>query len=267
MKISVVTISFNQARFLGACLGSIASQKGPWEHIVVDPGSNDGSREIIQRQREQFSHVIFEPDRGPADGLNKGFSRATGDIIFYLNSDDVVWPGAFEEARSHFKAHPHLDVISGHGFIIDESGTPKRRVYSDPVTRLRLAHGGAIRIQPATFIRRNAFIRAGGFNEENRSNWDGELIVDLFLQGAKFGIVNSFWGGYRLHDDSITATAKLDELMKIWDARRYEKLMGRPVSARAVALRRFYRLDRVLRHPDVLLARLAGHRVYGAKKI
>jgi Glycosyltransferases involved in cell wall biogenesis len=83
MKISVVTISYNQAPFLEACLDSVARQTGSWEHIIVDPGSTDGSREIIARRSSQFSHVIFNPDNGPADGLNRGFARASGDIYYY----------------------------------------------------------------------------------------------------------------------------------------------------------------------------------------
>lgn len=266
MKLSVVTISFNQAQFLEACLDSVAGQAPPWEHIIVDPGSTDGSREIIKRRSTQFASIVLAPDNGPADGLNKGFACANGDIFYYLNSDDIVAPGTFAEAREAFALHPHLDVISGNADVIDETGQRLRRVYSDPVSRHRLAHAGGLLIQPATFIRRVAFERAGGFNTENRSNWDGELITDLFISGARFGRVNKVWAGYRLHADSITASARMTERIASWADRRYEKLMGRPGSSISGFVRRMYQLDRILRHPDTIVARLRGLSVYGSKK-
>ncbi|MEQ1715024.1 MAG: glycosyltransferase, partial [Hyphomicrobium sp.] len=188
--ISVVTISYNQAQWLPDCITSVAAQAGSWEHIVVDPGSTDGSRDIIAGKAGHFAAVVLEKDKGPADGLNKGFERATGDIFYYLNADDVIYPNAFADAVSYFEAHPEMDVVSGHGYIIDEVGRRRRSVWSDPITRSGIAHGGSILIQPATFIRRSAYERAGGFNAQNRTNWDGELVVDLYLSGARFGLVN-----------------------------------------------------------------------------
>lgn len=266
MKISVVTISYNQAAYLEACLDSVARQKGPWEHIIVDPGSTDGSRDIIAHRKDQFSHIILDPDDGPADGLNRGFAKATGDIYYYLNSDDIVMPGAFEEVRAAFSETPKIDVISGYGTIIDQAGQAKRKVYSDPITRHRLAYAGGLLVQPATFIRRDAYLATGGFNPKNRSNWDGELVVDLFMSGAQFRRENSCWGGYRLHEDSITATGQLDARIQIWAERRYKKLMNQRPPFYAWALRNFYRFERALRNPDVILARLFGSRVYGSMR-
>lgn len=266
MKISVVTISYNQAEFLDACLASVAAQEGPWEHIIVDPGSTDGSRKIIERHRAQFSHMILEPDDGPADGLNRGFARASGQLFYFLNSDDIVLEGAFAKAREAFRAKPQVDVLSGHGVVIDEKGETLRYVYSDPVSRHRLAYGGGIRIQPATFIRPEAYRKAGGFNPENRSSWDGELIVDLFLTGASFAEIDEVLGGYRLHSESITATAKLDERIRQWAVRKHEKLMSAPPPPYAHKIAAAYSVLRALKHPDVILARLRNHRVYGAHK-
>src|SRR5436305_15203748 len=107
MKFSVVTISFNQAQFIERALRSVLEQQGvDVEYIIVDPGSTDGSREIINRFRDRLSHVILEKDSGAADGLNHGFARATGDIYCYLNSDDEFLPGAFSVVQSYFANHP-----------------------------------------------------------------------------------------------------------------------------------------------------------------
>ena len=95
MKISVVTISFNQAKYLRQCIDSVLNQNYQnIEYIIVDPGSTDGSRQIIESYGDRVIK-IFEKDAGPADGLNMGFSRATGDIFYFINSDDYVLPGAF----------------------------------------------------------------------------------------------------------------------------------------------------------------------------
>ena len=136
MKFSVVTISFNQIEFLEEALKSVFCQSGvDVEFIVVDPGSTDGSRELIERYSEEIDHVLFEPDAGPADGLNKGFGRATGDIFCYLNSDDVFEPGAFRRVAEFFTKNCEVDVVCGHAWIIDETGRRLRRVWSDSYVR------------------------------------------------------------------------------------------------------------------------------------
>ena len=89
MKISVVTISYNQACYLEQTIISVLNQDYEnVEYIVVDPGSTDGSRDIIEKYRNRIQHIIYERDVGPADGLNKGFAVATGDVFYFINSDD-----------------------------------------------------------------------------------------------------------------------------------------------------------------------------------
>ena len=94
MKISIVTISFNQAKYLQQCIDSILGQTHcDLEYIVVDPGSTDGSRALIESYGNKIIKV-FAPDKGPADGLNQGFKHATGQIYGFINSDDYLLPGA-----------------------------------------------------------------------------------------------------------------------------------------------------------------------------
>ncbi len=91
MKISIVTLSFNQCAFLREALESVLQQGYPdLEYIVIDPGSTDGSRELIQSYASGIAHMVFEPDKGASDGLRKGFALATGDICGFLNSDDLL---------------------------------------------------------------------------------------------------------------------------------------------------------------------------------
>ncbi|MEJ7608899.1 MAG: glycosyltransferase [Bryobacteraceae bacterium] len=121
MKISLVTISFNQAPFLDQAIRSVVDQTGcDFEYIVVDPGSIDGSREIIESYSDRISRIIFAPDRGAADGLNKGFAEAHGEIFGFLNSDDVL--EGVGRVTEYFGTHPDTDVVSGHSRIIDANG-------------------------------------------------------------------------------------------------------------------------------------------------
>ncbi|MCW1843766.1 glycosyltransferase family 2 protein [Prosthecomicrobium hirschii] len=229
MKFSIVTISFNQVDFLKRTIESVLSQTGvEVEYIVVDPGSIDGSRELVQSYGDRIAHAVFEKDEGPSDGLNRGFARATGEVFGYLNSDDTFEPGALASAVRFFKAHPKVDVVCGHAFATDAADNHLRRVWSEPFRPLFVAHGMAVQIQPSTFFRADLFRRVGGFNVNNRSNWDGELMVEFHLSGAEIAIGDEFWSCYRLHDASITNTDKADALIATWRKRCFEKLMGRP---------------------------------------
>jgi glycosyltransferase involved in cell wall biosynthesis len=228
VRFSIVTISFNQVEFLKRAIDSVLAQTDVQiEYIVADPGSTDGSRELIASYANGIAHKIFEPDDGPADGLNKGFARATGDIYCYLNSDDMLASGALKLVADFFEQYPDTDVACGHAWIVDRSDTRIRRLWSNKVDRLRIAYRASEQVQPSTFIRAAAFRRAGGFNPENRSNWDGELITELLLSGARFRIMDAFVSCYRLHGDSITNSGKVEERMWSFFRRRFQRLMGR----------------------------------------
>jgi glycosyltransferase involved in cell wall biosynthesis len=263
MKFSVVTISFNQAKFLERAIQSVLFQAGvEIEYIVVDPGSTDGSRETIERYRDRITHIIYEKDAGPPDGLNRGFAVATGEIYCYLNSDDEFLPGAFQNAAEFFKRRCDVDVICGHSWITDQDNRRLRRVWSEPFTRLMSAYGAVVQMQPSTFVRREAFMRTRGFNVENRSNWDGELLVDLFLSGARIKIFNEFLSCYRLHEVSITNSGSLSSRIENWSWSRFEKLMGRKWNRLDPPIAFVLRVVKHMRNPQALVERLARGTVY-----
>ena len=207
MKISIVTLSLNQGRFLETAIRSVVDQQGiELDYILVDPGSTDHSRAIIERYRNRLSHVVYERDDGPADGLNHGFAHASGDIYGFLNADDELRPGALAEVARAFERRPEVDVISGHGHIIDAAGEPVRRMYSDRFSVWGYLYGGVVLLQQSTFFRARAFEAAGGFNADNRTCWDGELWLDMALAGKRFDRTNGFWSGFRVYDESITGS-------------------------------------------------------------
>lgn len=213
MKISVVTISYNQAEYLSRCIESVLSQDGPEiEYIVIDGGSNDGSREIIEKYRDRLAHVVMEKDDGPGDALNKGLRLSTGEVFYYLNSDDEVAPGAFREAASLFDANPRVDVIYGNGVTIDAKGAVGRKLFSSMLFSPRLyASGLAVVVQQSAFVRTQALRAVGGFNPSNRTCWDGESFLALAMAGARFMRTWRFWGRFRVYPESISGSGRTND--------------------------------------------------------
>jgi glycosyltransferase involved in cell wall biosynthesis len=210
VKFSIVTISFNQDRFLQETLDSIrVSPPHELQYVIVDPGSTDGARQRIERNRHLFHRIILENDQGPADGLNKGFAACDGDIYAYVNSDDTLTPHALDSVARYFEQHPETDVLFGAVRMVDADGHPVLRGRTpDRFDLRRYADGLCYVWNPSTFIRREAFLKAGGFRVENRVHWDGELVLDLALTGARMAYTNQVFGTYRLHDSSVTVSIR-----------------------------------------------------------
>lgn len=205
-RLSIVTISFNQRRFLKQTLESVLAEKTPAvEYIVVDPGSTDGSRELLQEYAGSIDHLILEPDAGPADGLNKGFARARGEIGYFLNSDDFLLPGAIGAILRHWE-NPAASVLLGGGWIVDGAGEPVREVWPNRAACSLKGHlsGWTVFFQQGMTFRMEEFRRVGGFNAGNRSCWDGELLVDLLLHDATAKLIPVKLGAFRIHSESIT---------------------------------------------------------------
>jgi len=244
VKISVVTLSFNQYTYLKEAMDSVLTQDYPdLEYIVVDPGSTDGSRELIRSYSERIAHTIFEPDRGAADGLNKGFAQATGDIYGFLNADDLLFPGALNRVAEFFEARPACDIAMGNGYVIDGSGRMVRHINARDFTVRRYFHGGTSWMQQSTFFRREIFLRSSKFNLQNRTCWDGELFVTMANLGAKISYVNADLSGFRIHATSISGSGKnLDEYKR--DSRRiFQQTTGHDWKTTDELLRFFYRTE------------------------
>jgi len=208
LKISVVTISYNQKDFLEECILSVLKQDYQnIEYIIVDAGSTDGSRELINKYKDNFSEIIFEKDDGPADGLNKGFGFCTGDVLTYLNADDRFMNNSFKFVNEFFSNNPSVDVLNGAIRIIDKFGDASfRKRISDEFELKKYAARICTIGQQATFFRMEAFKKANGFNPDNRIAWDGELLVDMALTGANFKAVNKLLGDFRIYSESITGS-------------------------------------------------------------
>lgn len=183
-RISVVMPTFNQGPFIEASLRSVLLQGYEnLEFIVIDGGSTDGTVEIIRKYEPWLSHWVSEPDAGQSDALRKGFARATGEVLAWLNSDDLYCPGALRSVGDHYRRHPEAGLVYGDSAVIDAAG-----VVRDPI---RGEAGGFERLlarniipQPSAFFSRRAFEEVGGINPELHFIMDYELWLRMLRQGV-----------------------------------------------------------------------------------
>jgi glycosyltransferase involved in cell wall biosynthesis len=203
--LSIITPSFNQAAFLPQTLDSVLNQKYPkLEYIVIDGGSTDGSREIIERYSSRLTFWVSEKDRGQVHALNKGLERATGDWVGWQNSDDFYLPGAFESFAVATQRHPDADIVVADIVLVDEAGVPIRDVrYVKPTYESVFAEGMLLANQ-AAFWRRSLHERVGFLDERYTCSFD----YDWFMRLLKYGRavhVRKHWGCFRYHDQSKTS--------------------------------------------------------------
>ncbi len=210
--IGIVTISYNQAEFIKEAIEStlIASRETPIKYVVVDAGSTDATPQILSKYVAKIDVLIQEPDKGPADGLNKGFSHCQDcDVLGYINADDRLRSDSLRWVRRFFDQHPSIEVLLGAIAIIDEDGKASRRArVSDHFDVQRYAVGACNVFQQGTFFRRTAFERTKGFNVGNRTSWDGEFAVDLALAKASFFRTRKILGDFRIYPASITGSQR-----------------------------------------------------------
>lgn len=215
-KLGIVTLSFNQARFLPQALSSVsAAACRTVIYTVVDPGSRDGSREILADSADRITHLILEPDHGPAEGLNKGFAACDADVLGYLNADDRFAPGALDFVAGYFESNPKTDLLLGAIRVIDSTGRPSSRGRApDRINVPRFVSGSCFAWQQATFFRRSLFERTKGFNPANKSCWDAELLLDMVLAGGILGYTNTVLGDFRIHPQSLTGSGRQAHMQK-----------------------------------------------------
>jgi GT2 family glycosyltransferase len=181
--VSIITPSYNQAQFIEATIESVLGQTYPnIEYIVMDGGSKDATVDILRRYDGRLTWVS-ERDRGQADAVNKGFARARGEIVAWLNSDDVYYPEAVAHAVKYLSEHPEVDMVYGDGDIIDAEGrVVKRFANTEPYDLWRLVHVWDYIMQPATFFRRSAWEQAGGLDIDLHWCLDWDLWIKMGLK-------------------------------------------------------------------------------------
>lgn len=199
LTISIVTPSFNQAEFLEATLQSVLGQDYPLvEYVVMDGGSDDGSQSILERYAPQLDFVQSRPDKGQTDALIEGFSRVTGDVMAWLNSDDCYEPGVLSEVASYFELHPRARFVFGDATWIDRDGAVLRRKREMPFNRFVWLRTYDYIPQPSAFWRRDLYQEVGGLDP----SFDLAMDMDLFARFAehtRLCHVPRLWSQMRVH--------------------------------------------------------------------
>ena len=197
--IALVTPSYNQGQYLERSIRSVLSQNYPYlEYAVVDGGSTDGSAQIIERYRDQFAYVVSEKDEGQADAIIKGFARTSGEIMAYLNADDLLEPGALRFLGEVFLRYPRVDAIYGHRLIINENGMEVGRWVS-PRYNPRLLRLVDYIPQETLFWRRSIYEDVGGLDRHSKFAMDWDLLLRFASAGARIKRVPYFLGRFRVH--------------------------------------------------------------------
>lgn len=207
-KVSLVTPSFRQAAFIERTILSVLEQNYPnLEYYVQDGGSEDGTREIIQRHAHRLAGWESRPDAGQSQAINRGFVHTSGEIMAWLNSDDILLPGALHCVVDFFNSHPDVDVIYGHRLLIDENDRLIGR-WILPAHNARILSWADYVPQETLFWRRSIWEKAGGrIDESFRFAMDWDLLLRFRDAGARFARIPRFLGGFRVHAHQKTSAA------------------------------------------------------------
>lgn len=197
--VSIVTPSYNQADFLEETIRSVLAQDYPnMEYWVIDGGSTDGSVEIIQKYASQLSGWVSEKDHGQADAINKGFQRANGEIVAWLNSDDLYRPGAIQRAASIFQENPEVGMVYGDVDSIDADGEVFNRMrYAQWAIRDLMAFN--ILGQPGVFFRRSVLEKSGYLDLSYQYLLDHHLWLRMALNAPLKYSPSEVWAAARIH--------------------------------------------------------------------
>ena len=200
--VTVVTPSFNHGRFIRETIESVLTQSHPRiEYLVMDGGSRDETVAILESYGDRLSWVS-EPDGGQTQAINKGWRRARGTIVAYLNSDDTYLPGAIEKAVAGLRAHPEAGAVYGEGYHVDEAGRVIERYPTEPFDLTRLGQTCFI-CQPTVFLRRDVVEGLGYLDESRRYCMDYDLWIRL-AHVSRFAYLPEYLANTRMHPDTVT---------------------------------------------------------------
>lgn len=213
MKISIVTTNYNTDKYLEETIKSVLNQKGDFEleYIITDGGSTDNSLDIIKKYKDRLKY-ISEKDKGQSDGINKGLKMATGDIVAFLNADDVYTDGALDKVVTYFKENPDCMWLTGYCKIIDENGKQiKKYITEYKNRRLRKFTFEQLLIencisQPATFWRRKLHDEVGYIDESLHYSMDQDLWA-RFASKYKLHLIKDYLAEFRFTPDTKTGSS------------------------------------------------------------
>jgi len=249
VNFSIVTPSFNQGRYLRDCVESVRTQENVQsEHWIIDAGSTDETLAVLR----DYPHLkwVSEPDQGMSDGINKGFLRARGDWVMWLNTDDYLLPGALQRVARFAERHPDADIIYGDCLFVDETKRLIRRKREHVFDRGILLFYGCYIPSTSTFIRRGVIEAGHLLNIGRRVCMDFEYYLQLAAAGYRFDYLPEALAGFRWHETNTSST-QLErrrqerlEIQRHYLAQRGLQRLGSP--GILAALYRVYQLKRAL---------------------
>ena len=233
--ISLVTPSFNHADFIDRTIKSVLEQDYPkLEYIIQDGGSTDETVKILKEFERSLKRWESVQDKGQPNALNLGFGHSTGEIMAYLNSDDLLLPGALHYVADYFTKHPDVDVVYGHRILIDEHGREIGRWVLPPHEDDILSWADYVP-QETLFWRRRIWDKVGGYIDESfQFAMDWDLLLRFRDAGAKFVCLPRFLGAFRIHPHQKTSSV-IEGMGKKEMAMLRERCHGRAVSDEEIA--------------------------------
>ena len=208
LKVSIITPSFNQARYLEATIQSVLSQDHPRiEYIVADGGSTDGSLDIIKKYSNRLAWWVSEKDRGQTDAINKGFARATGDILAWINSDDTYEAGAVTAALDYLQAHPEVGMVYADCNYINEEGRVIGKFPAAQTDLPRLRTGYVHIPQQTMFFRADLWKRLGPLDPSFYFAMDYDLWTRIAQHAELKYLPGQTWANFRIHTSGKTIAA------------------------------------------------------------
>lgn len=231
-RITVITPSFNQAEFLEQTICSVLNQDYPnLEYFIIDGGSADGSRNIIEQYAGHLSYWTSETDNGQAHAINKGLERATGELIGYLNSDDYYLPDALRSVGRYHRHHPDVDLLHGRCRIVDRHGNKLEdrfaaiQAYNELLDLWGVWWQKRNFVQPEVFWSRRATEKVGLLREDLQQAMDYEYWARILRAGGKVGSVDLELACFRIHPEQKSARREkaAQELLQVvraflWEA-------------------------------------------------
>ena len=207
MLISIVTPSYNQAHYIEKTIQSVLSQDHPYiEYLVVDGGSTDNTVDVIKKYEDKLAWSVSEKDQGQTDAINKGFSRATGDVLAWINSDDTYEPGAISAAVKYLREHPKVGMVYGDCNYINESGQVIGKFNSAQTNYRRLRQGYTRISQQTMFFRTGLWKQVGPLDPSFYFAMDYDLWTRISAR-SEIKYVPQTWANFRLHTSGKTVLA------------------------------------------------------------
>lgn len=252
-KISIIMASYNQGQYVDAAIRSIFDQNySNWELLFLDGGSTDNTLDVIAPYRDRFAYFVTAADGGQSAAMADGFSRVSGDLMTWLNTDDLLLPGALHEVAHTARADPSCEWFLGNVVWIDAAGKVQRCRRGEHYSRMWPRLGLLTAAGPSAFFSPSLYERVGGLNCDLHYQMDTELWWRFILNGARFRRLRSYTWALRLHSEAkvsghmfqeeadpralVTSAAKAREALLVDQLRcRYQLHIGSPARKGVIA--------------------------------